>query len=154
MQRLKEIFNEYLTNKEIKELWLDYRIPHNKFLKILKDSKIKKVNVDYNLYGEFMFINFVFKGHYYQAYSLGLHEYRNKIIKNYWYIWELGYTKDVSKKPNIPYKKVLEKIEERKKKIEKIKPIENDMAIMLYNIIADLTDEDSALVELENINLL
>ena len=154
MKNLTKIFNGYLNKKEIKNLWLYYTIPHSKFINILQDSQIKRVSIGYNNYGEFMFINFSFKDHYYQAYSLGLHEYRNKIIKNYWYIWELGCNEEIGKKPNIPYKEVLEKIEKRKKEIEKIKPIENDMATMLYNIVADLTDEDSALVELENINLL
>jgi len=152
-KELKEIFGEYLNIKEIENLYLYYKIPHKKFLKILKNSQIKKVSIDYNTYGEFMFINFIFKGHYYHSYGLGLHEYRNRIIFD-WEIWENFYSEKIEKIPNIPYEKVLEKIEKRIKDLEKIKLLEDNESNLMYNLLADLVDEDSALVELEDLGLI
>jgi len=34
---------------------------HDKMLKILKDAQIKKIDIDYNTYGEFLFIVFLFE---------------------------------------------------------------------------------------------
>jgi len=152
-KEITKIFEKYLNKKELKNLYLHNRISHNKMLKILKDAQIKKIDIDYNAYGEFLFIVFLLENKLFQAFSLGLHEYRGKIIKDYWEVWWDINDEIYKTFPDIPYNEVLEEINYRQKEIEKLKPYEDDTTAM-YNMIADLCDEDAALAELEDFNLI
>jgi len=81
------------------------------------------------------------------------YEYRGKIIKDYWEVWWDINDEIYKTFPDIPYSEVLEEIKYRQKEMKKLKPYEDD-ATAMYNMFADLHDEDFAIAELEDFNLI
>ena len=138
----KQVLSEYLSNEEIEELELFDRIKENKLLNILKNASIKGCKIDRNLYGEFLFIEFVLKDEPYFVFGLGLHEYRGKILRDF---WDMNLANDyIKEQPSIDFGLVLNAIEQRKEEIEELEEFTTKETI-LFDILAELSDEDGAL---------
>lgn len=141
----KKRWQKVLSEKEIESMYLWDKITEVNLLKVLKFSAIRGHIIDYNSYGEFLFIDFTYKGNDYTVYSYGLHEYRKKIYKENWKIFSAN---SFNSDKKIQLSEVLKVIEERKKVVNKMKDPEQDNESYMYNELSDIYDEDGAMSEL------
>lgn len=138
-------WQKVLSDKEIEQMYLWDKISEQNLLKVLLQSVIRSYNIDYNSYGEFLFIDFTYKGNGYTVYSYGLHEYRKQIFKENWKIFS-GTSFHSDKE--IQLSEILKAIEERKKVVDRMKSPDQDNESYMYNELADVCDEDGAMSEL------
>lgn len=131
------------------------RVSHERFLSLLNDPQITifKATVDSNSFGEFLFIgtrrgeganisNITF-------YGLGYHEYRERWIDKEWSWYESTPSGD---EEAIPKEEALTLIAERQAEIASEVGHQNQTSRgKLYEMLADLTDEDGALSELQDL---
>lgn len=150
-RRPYEVFG--LTKKEV----IDWRIDSQRFEEIFNDEQtvIHEIKDSSNNYGEFTFVITSRPGDlrriYMTFYGLGYHEYRERWITDEWYWYQTNpFSDSLNKK--------LEKDEARELLLARMERIIPDIQPetqtnrgRLFEMLADLTDEDGALAELEDL---
>jgi len=137
--------------------YLYWRVNQKRFQEILNDEKtiIHKIQESSNTFGEFLFVTTSRPGDQDRIgmtfYGQGYHEQRERWISKEWFWYETSIQPD----------KMQEKIEKEKAKeliqqhLERIQPyIQEDGQTnrgKLFEFLADLTDEDGALAEMEDL---
>ena len=150
-RRPKDVFG--LTEHEL--LW--DRLSDARFQSLLEDEKtdVHEVQVDTNSYGEFLFVKLsrLVEGQRYGigCFSLGYHEYREQWITTQWYWYESSPTL-LAKQPIVAKAEALELIKARRDEIAphvtNAKPSQRGV---IFSILPNLTDEDGAMVEIEDL---
>jgi hypothetical protein len=153
-KRPYEVFG--LTEKE----QLFWRVDQKRFTEILNDERtiIHKIEPSSNDYGEFLFVTASRPGKqeriYMTFYGLGYHEYRERWITNEWFWYQAEPYPDLLKS-KLSKEEVTEKLKQR---LEEIQPdIGNSQQSghgKMFEILADLTDEDGAKAEMEDMESL
>jgi hypothetical protein len=149
-KRPYEIFG--LTEQE----QLFWRVDQKRFTEILNDERtiIHKIEPSSNDYGEFLFVTASRPGKqeriYMTFYGLGYHEYRERWITNEWFWYQAEPYPDLLKS-KLSKKEAEEKLQQR---LEEIQPDngknQQSSRGMMFEILADLTDEDGAKAEMED----
>ena len=140
-----------------RELLFD-RLSHKRFMQVVEDEKtaIQRSEVSINTYGEFLFVT-TSRGEgdkrlYVTFYGLGYHDYRERWITDEWF-WYKSYSYPNSFEQNLSREELLELIRERQEQIatypSEITPSKRGK---LFETLADLTDEDGALAEMEDMD--
>jgi hypothetical protein len=150
-QRPYEIFG--LTEKEA----LFWRVDQKRFQEILSDEKtiVHSIQESSNTYGEFLFVTTSRPGNNERVamtfYGQGFHEQRERWISDEWFWYETNLDPD-KKQQTIEKDKANEQINQH---LESIQPdmheVDQSERGKLFEILADLTDEDGALAELEDL---
>jgi hypothetical protein len=127
---------------------------HERFSKLIADGQtiIHEIELSTNSYGEFLFVSTSRaageKSIYITFWGLGYHEYRERWITDAWSWYEA--LPAASKQP-IPNEEALEVIHKRQEDIaEYARENTQSRRGKLFELLADLTDEDGALADLED----
>lgn len=150
-RRPAEVFG--LTEHE--KLW--DRLSDQRFQSLLNDpqTEVHEVHVDTNSYGEFLFVQMsrVTEGQRYglTTFGLGFHEYREQWITRHWH-WYESHPSLIAKKPILPKTEALQLIQNRRDEIAPhVTDTRPSQAALLFGLLADLTDEDGTLAELDDL---
>jgi hypothetical protein len=135
---------------------LYWRVSHDRFLSILEDEHtlVHDIRPDSNEYGEFLFVAASRPGLQDRItmtfYGLGYHEHRERWIDKEWFWYQANPYRDLLQK-SISKEEAKQQIEQRLAEIRPYLGRNTQTAFgELYEILADLTDEDGALAELED----
>ena len=150
----KRPYEEFgLNDKEA----LYWRVDKERFEEILSEDQtlIHEINESSNSFGEFMFVTTSRPGDkgriYMTFYGQGYHEHRERWITQEWYWYQAPPYPDLLGK-KLEKEEAKELIEQR---IEEIKPYHSKDTQTnrgkLFELLADLTDEDGALAEIQDI---
>jgi hypothetical protein len=139
------------TEREV--LW--DRIGHGRFEKILADEQttIHDIHLDSNNYGEFLFVTTSRpageQGSALTFFGLGYHEHRERWLADDWFWYETS-LRDRNAVP-LPKDEVLKIIQERHAEVlgYAAGQIQSERG-KLFEVIADLTDDDGALSDFED----
>mgnify|MGYP001170089670 CR=1 FL=1 len=132
------------------------KISHTRFLEFLDDPKtrVHRIEESTNSYGEYLFVTVSRPGTKKRIlvtfYGLGYHEYREKWIAEDWY-WYESVQSSLITQPTIPRDEAKRLIEERYREVRAY--AQNDTQTrqgQLFEMIADLTDEDGAWAEMQD----
>lgn len=133
------------------------RVRDERFAKILADSRttVHEITEDSNNYGEFLFVTVSRPDGNRRAcltfYGLGYHEYRERWIIDEWAWYEANATAERLGQ-EIPKHQAEAMIRERRESITPyVGQEEQSPRAKLFELLADLTDEDGAYVELEDL---
>jgi|GEM_PF-978282 len=142
-----------LTERE----YLNWRVDQKRFQEIINDEKtiVHTIQESSNTYGEFLFVTTSRPGDKRRIamtfYGQGYHEYRERWITDEWFWYETSINSD----------KIQQMIEKEKAKeqikhhMESILPYSKEDVQSnrgrLFEVLADLTDEDGALAEMEDL---
>ena len=150
---LKDAFG--FTEREAR----DYTVTHKRLLNLVNDpqSTVHTIELDYNNYGEFQFVTLSRtageKQHTITLYGLGFHEHRECWYTNQWRWYRtqaLG--KRLSRKLSKGYARKI--IEDRRAEVQRYATDSSEPSshAALFSLIADLTDEDGAMAELDDLS--
>lgn len=132
------------------------QIQHARFLGLLQrtDVVVHSAKPDHNAYGEFLFVRvsqLVETPKVYTFYGLGYHEYRERWVVDKWRFFENPHF-EATNLPTLAKPDALQLIAEREADIRlHARPVRQSGQAQLYEILADLGDEDGALAELEDL---
>ena len=150
-RRPYEVFG--LTEKES----LSWRVDQERFEEILNDDQtlIHELKNSFNNFGEFLFVTTSRPGDKGRIcmtfFGLGYHEYRERWITEEWF-WYQSNPRDYQQSQPISKEGAQELLQER---LADIRPhVRQDTQTergKLFELLADLTDEDGALAEMEDI---
>ncbi len=150
-RRPAEVFG--LTDHE--KLW--DRLSDQRFQALLNDSQteVHEVTIDTNSYGEFLFVQMsrVVDGQRYSLtmFGLGYHEYREQWMTRHWH-WYESHPTLVAKKPTLPKVEALQRIQKRRDEIAPhVTNTQPSKTALLFGLLADLTDEDGTMAELDDL---
>lgn len=136
---------------------LFYRIDHERFQVLFADAAttIHRIEVSYNNYGEFLFITASRETPHGRQpvtfYSQGYHEQRERWISQEWF-WYKANAHSTSMARTVPKEEAEEILKERLSEIAPyISQAEQTRRGRLFEMLADLTDEDGAYTELEDL---
>ena len=140
---------------EHERLW--DRLSDQRFQDLFNDpqTEVHEITIDTNSYGEFLFVQMsrVVDGQRYglTLFSLGYHDYREQWITQHWH-WYESHSSFITKKPILPKTEASQLIQARRDEIAlhamNTKP---SKTALLFGLLADLTDEDGALAELDDL---
>ncbi len=153
-KRPYEIFG--MTEEEVAR----WRVPDEKLKEILAnpDTTINTIKVSSNNYGEFLFLT-ASRGKGEKRvcmsfYGLGYHEYRERWISTEWF-WRQTPTRFVPVRQPIAQEEALALFSDR---LTEISPhLDEDTQTELgrmFEALADMTDDDAALAEMQDLGLL
>jgi hypothetical protein len=133
------------------------RVSHNRLIEILKDPQtaILKTEMNSNTFGEFLFVA-TKRGvgehvAHITFYGLGYHEYRERWIDKEW-AWYESTPSSETDQESLTQEEALTIITERQAEIaSEVGRQTQSSRGRLYEMLADLTDEDGALSELEDL---
>ncbi|GAB5491998.1 MAG: hypothetical protein Phog2KO_22130 [Phototrophicaceae bacterium] len=121
------------------------------------NTRIHEVKIDTNNYGEFLFVTVSrAKGNKRDVltfWGLGLHEHRDRLIQDEWFYYKAHPFSEKTKK-TISTDEAQELIRQRQNEIKDSKQQEQSSMGALFEMLADLTDDDGALSELEDLRAL
>jgi hypothetical protein len=133
------------------------RISHKRLLAIVTDPQttILKAEVSSNTFGEFLFVSTKRETPkqplHITFWGLGFHDYRERWIHDEWY-WYEDYPSYQASPPKLTHEAALALINERHAEIaSEVGGATQSARGRLYEMLADLTDEDGALTELEDL---
>jgi hypothetical protein len=139
---------------------LFWRVKNKRFNEIIDDEQtiIHNIRESSNTFGGFLFITTSRPGEEGRIamtfYGLGYHEYREKWIKDNWFWYRAGTNPEMMQR-KIEKEEAKEMIKHR---LESIQPFFGEYPQttrgQVFEILADLTDEDGAVAELEDIESL
>lgn len=145
-----------LTEKE----HLYWRVNQERFKTILDDGQtiIHKIMESNNDFGEFMFVTASRPGDKGRIamtfYGLGYHEYRERWLTDEWFWYQTEFQPEMLEKP-------LDKVEAEKLIQQRREQIAPEIPLydqtergQFFEMLADLTDEDGALAEMEDLDAL
>lgn len=121
------------------------------------DVDIHEVKEDSNSFGEYLFVTVSCRAEQprklYTFWGLGYHEYRERWITDSWQWYESQ--RNQARLPMLDKTEAVNQIGERTSFVQtNATPIEQSSGAQLYELIADLTDEDGALSELDDLDQL
>jgi hypothetical protein len=150
-RRPYEVFG--LTEKER----LHWRVNQERFEEILDDSAtfIHEIEESSNNFGEFLFLTTSRQGEqgrvFMTFYGLGYHKYRERWITDEWFWYQANPLPDLLSQ-RLEKEEAQELLQERLEIIQpNIRPDTQTERGKLFELLADLTDEDGALAELQDI---
>lgn len=150
-RRSAEVFG--LTEHE--KLW--DRLSDQRFQALLNDpqTEVHEARIDTNSYGEFLFIQMsrVVDGQRYglTMFGLGFHEYREQWITQHWH-WYESHPSLIAKQPVLPKTEALQLIQNRRDEIAPhVTNTKPSKTALLFGLLADLSDEDGAMAELDDL---
>lgn len=133
------------------------RITHKRFLEMLQDpkNKIHTIIESENAYGEFLFVTISReingKPSIVTFYGLGFHEYRDRWFTDEWH-WYKSYANSETCKGEISRVDAVKQVEARKNEILPYADrATQSEAGYLFETIADLTDDDGAIAEFDDL---
>lgn len=136
---------------------LHWRVSNARFLEILEDQQtlIHEFNESSNNYGEFLFVTTSRLGDrdriYIIFFGLGYHEHRERWFTDEWF-WYQSNPRDYQRSKQISKEEAQDLLQER---LADIRPnIRDDTQTekgKFFELLADVTDEDGALAEMEDI---
>jgi hypothetical protein len=136
---------------------LFYRISHERFQELFADEQtaIHKIEVSYNNYGEFLFVTAsrdTPQGRQpVTFYGQGYHEHRERWITQEWY-WYRANAHPSGMKQVLEKEDAQERLQQRLEDIAPyIQDVQQSQRARLYEMLADLTDEDGAIAEMEDL---
>lgn len=136
--------------------WLFNKVSHARFLAFLDDPKtrVHRIEESTNSYGEYLFVTVSRPGTPKRIlvtfYGLGYHEYREKWIAEDWY-WYESVQSSLITQPTIPRDKAKHLIEERYCEVKAYAQQDTQTRHgQLFEMLADLTDEDGAWAEVQD----
>jgi hypothetical protein len=139
---------------------LFWRVNQARFAEILKDDKtlIHKAEDSSNDFGEFLFVTAsrsTKQGRIYMTfYGLGYHEYRERWLTNEWFWYQSNPDPNLIK-TRLDKKEVEEMIQKHRDEVlSQASQSRQSMRGKLFEILADLTDEDGAKAEMEDVESL
>lgn len=151
---MKERPNPCFTFTEREKLYDN--ISHTRFMALVMqpDVDIHEIKEDSNSFGEYVFVTVSCRSEQpkklYTFWGLGYHEYRERWIADTWQWYESH--QDPSKKSLMPKDEAIMQLKEREAFVRaNAAPPQQSRQAQLYEIMADLTDEDGALSELEDL---
>lgn len=151
---MKERSNPCFTFTEREKLYDN--ISHTRFMALVMqpDIDIHEVKEDSNSFGEYVFVTVSCRSEQpkklYTFWGLGYHEYRERWIVDAWQWYESQ--QNPSKKAVLPKDEAIMQIKEREAVVRaNATPTQQSRSAQLYELMADLTDEDGALTELEDL---
>lgn len=130
------------------------RLTHNRFLEILNHqaSTVHSLAVDYNQYGEFLFVTVSRPSKLQPAvatfWGLGFHEHRDRWLTEEWFWYTPNYQRE-REQLRVPKPEARRLIEERHAELAHYGNTQSPRG-RLFETLADLTDEDGAYSELED----
>jgi hypothetical protein len=140
---------------EHEELW--DRVSHERFLSIIESEQtnIHRAEVSSNTFGEFLFVTTSRdegeKRIYVTFWGMGYHDYRERWIADEWF-WTQDDTYPESLLGSLTLDEVQALIEERQAAIEpRVGQETQSRRGQLFEMLADLTDEDGAWAELDDL---
>ena len=132
------------------------RLSHNRFQEIIGDDRtiVHTVEESYNSYGEFLFVTVsrpaALERSCMTFFGLGFHEFRERWLTDEWF-WYQGHSFPSVIEASIPKEEALELVKQR---LESISPYTGQQTQTgrgrLFEMLADLTDEDGAWAELQD----
>ena len=152
-QKPSEIFgfteNEQLFTRVTEQRFQEFMLDENTLIHNAKDSG--------NMYGDFLFVTASRPGKEERIsmtfFGLGYHEYRERPIKDDWF-WHPAYLKPEELEKVIPKSEFADILQERYKTLPSPADIETQSRYgEMFELLADLTDEDGALAEMEDIDI-
>lgn len=133
------------------------RISDQRFRALIEDEEtsVHKVEVSSNNYGEFLFVTTSRivddTRDYITFWGMGLHEYRERWFTDEWY-WYTSYASPDTDEPKLTKEKVRKALKDRMNDIAPYITHEKpSQRAQLFSILADITDEDGAYSELEDL---
>lgn len=152
-------FEKRLVDNGMSETEILYnRVNTKKLLELIdKAAKICDCHRDYNNYGNFLFVTLALKGkdgklEAITFYGAGLHEDREKYLTDQWFwYWSNDWLLDKPAMDKDEVKQTILSEIEKTKTEAKENPIQKRGK--LFNLIADLADEDGAYTFLEDLDL-
>lgn len=135
-------------------------IAHSRFLSIVAqpDVDIHEVNESTNSFGEFLFVTLSCRTEQpkklYTFYGLGYHEHRERWITDTWQWYESQ--RSTQQLPLLDKDEAVQQVKDRETYARASAGSEEPQSqrAQLYEILADLTDEDGALSELDDLDSL
>jgi hypothetical protein len=141
-----------LTEREA----LYWRVSDERFKEFLQDAgtRIHELLESNNAFGEFLFVTTSRPGDQERIsitfYGLGYHDHRERWIKDEWYWYQSSRQPDVMNR-QFPKEEVEEIIQRRRDMVlAEAQPDTQTERGRLFEMLADLTDEDGALAEMED----
>lgn len=132
------------------------QVSHQRFLSILRQPEIEihEVKEDVNSFGEFLFVTISCRNDQprklYTFYGLGYHDHRERWISETWQWFESQRKLNAFMPPQ--KQKALEHIIEREAFVQsQPSPEAPSRSAEIFALLADLTDEDGALAELDDL---
>lgn len=151
---MKERSNPCFTFTEREKLYDN--ISHARLMALLMqpDVDIHEVKEDSNSFGEYLFVTVSCRSEHpkklYTFWGLGYHEYRERWIVESWQWYESH--QNPSKKAVLHKEEAITQIKDRGAFVRaNAAPTQQSRQAQLYELMADLTDEDGALSELEDL---
>jgi hypothetical protein len=137
------------------------QLAHDRFLALLNalNTSILHVTLTTNLYGEFLFITLRHAARIelersLTFYGLGFHDQRERWITDTW-AWYDAHAQPDKSNPPVAKADVLRTIDERKREVEaSARHTTQSNRARFFEMLADLTDEDGALAEMEDLEAL
>ena len=133
------------------------KVSHERFLEILDDPKTKvhRIEESTNSFGEYLFVTVSRPGAnkriFMTFYGLGYHEYRERWITDEWN-WYQSVRGGELEHENIPRQAAKQQVEERYREVKAYAQQDTQTRQgQLFEMIADLTDEDGALAEMQDL---
>jgi len=140
---------------EHERLW--DRVGHERFLQILTDSQttVHALEESHNNYGEYLFVTLSRPGTHQRIfltfYGLGYHEYRERWVYQEWYWHESGRGAQLAQK-SVSLQDARWLIEARYHEIQdQARQAEQSNRGRIFELLADLTDEDGAWAEMQDL---
>lgn len=134
---------------------LYYRVSHDRFRRIFEDdaTAVHRVELSLNSYGEFLFITLSRGGEQNRKpvtfYGLGYHEYRERWIHQDWYWYHAHPTGAMQ---TVDKEEARTLLDEREQEVgEYVGKDQQSRRAQLYEMLADLTDEDGAIIDMEDL---
>jgi len=153
-QRPYEIFG--ITDEEVSQ----WRVSDDKLTKILANpnTTIHTINTDSNNYGEFLFLT-ASRGIGQQRtcmtfWGLGFHEYRERWIHQEWF-WHQTQSEFVPQLEKLNQDAVQRLLDVRREEISPyVDNYQQSELGLMFESLADLTDDDGALAEMQDLGLI
>lgn len=134
------------------------RVSHDRLLEFLTDeaTTVHRVEESYNNYGEFMFVTISRPGKTQRIFvgfwGLGYHEYRERWLTSEWH-WYRANALPETVKQQIDREEAKDMLEKR---LESLRPYVSQQRQSergeLFEALADLTDEDGAYTEMQDLD--
>jgi hypothetical protein len=151
---MKEHSNSCFSFTESENLY--DQVSHDRFIALVlqPDVDIHEVKEDSNSFGEYLFVTLSCQDEQPKRlltfWGLGYHEHRERWIMDSWQWFESQ--RNISALPHIDKEKAHAQIKEREAFVRaSATPSKHSPRAQLYETIADLTDEDGAFSELEDL---
>lgn len=133
------------------------RVTHTRFMTFLDEpaTTIHRLDESYNNYGEYLFVTLSRPGSgqriYITFWGLGFHEYRERWITDEWFWYQATPRPEFEEHPLLP-EQVKKQIEKRYTTIKgRADQATQTKRGQIFELLADLTDEDGAYTEIEDL---